>query len=157
MKKKNIRCRLPVILAAAAAAALLILPACGGKRARVAPLAKAVAGTAEKYLGVPYVSGGKSPKGFDCSGLVWYVYRQHGIKVPDSSYKQSRAGKKVGRDDLIPGDLVFFRSGSRVDHVGLYVGGGYMIHAPGRGKKVRRANLENKYYLQHYVTARRYI
>jgi cell wall-associated NlpC family hydrolase len=156
LKTSRPRHALPAILLAIAAAALLALPGCGG-HARVRPLAKAVAGTAEKYLGTPYKSGGRSPKGFDCSGLVWYVYRQHGIELPDTSYKQSQAGRRVDRDELAPGDLVFFRSGRRVDHVGLYVGDGFMIHAPGKGKKVRRANLDGKYYRQHYVTARRFI
>ncbi|MDR1080380.1 MAG: C40 family peptidase [Deltaproteobacteria bacterium] len=155
---KSRRCPvLPSALLLAAAAALLAFPGCGGKRAEVRPLSSAVAGTAEKYLGTPYRSGGRSPKGFDCSGLTWFVFRQHGIELPDTSYKQSRSGRKIDRDELAPGDLVFFRSGRSVDHVGVYVGHGYMVHAPGRGKKVRRANLEDKYYRQHYVTARRYI
>jgi cell wall-associated NlpC family hydrolase len=147
---------LPVLLLAVTAA-FLTLSGCGGKRSGVKPLAKAVAGTAEKFLGTPYVSGGRSPKGFDCSGLVWYVYRKNGVELPDTSYKQARAGKHVDRDDMVPGDLVFFRSGRKIDHVGLYVGDGYMIHAPGRGKKVRKANLDDKYYRQHYVTSRRII
>ncbi|MDR2612390.1 MAG: C40 family peptidase [Deltaproteobacteria bacterium] len=157
---KTMTCRkvlapLPAALIAAAVAVLLALPGCGGKRAGEPALAKIVVGTAEKYLGTPYVSGGRGPKGFDCSGLVWYVYRLNGIELPESSYRQSRVGREVDRDELMPGDLVFFRSGRRVDHVGLYVGDGFMIHAPGRGKKVRRANLEERYYRQHYVTARR--
>ncbi|MDR1314197.1 MAG: C40 family peptidase [Deltaproteobacteria bacterium] len=148
---------LPAAMLAVAAAALLALSGCGGKRARVQQLAKSVAASAEKYVGTPYKSGGRSPKGFDCSGLAWFVYRQHGIELPDSSLKQSRSGTKIDREELVPGDLVFFRSGRTVDHVGVYVGGGYMVHAPGAGKKVRRANLEDKYYRQHFVTARRYI
>jgi cell wall-associated NlpC family hydrolase len=157
MNRTNLRPSLPALVGAALLLALLTLPGCGGKRDRLSPLAKAVAGTAQKYLGAPYVSGGRGPKAFDCSGLSWFVYRQHGIELPDTSYKQSRAGRKVDRDELRPGDLVFFRSGRKVDHVGVYVGDGYMVHAPGRGKKVRRANLEEKYYRQHYVTARRFI
>ncbi|MDR1036635.1 MAG: C40 family peptidase [Deltaproteobacteria bacterium] len=157
MKTYKRRPALPAAIVLAAAAALLVFPGCGGKRGGVQPLAVAVAGTAVKYVGAPYRSGGRSPKGFDCSGLAWFVFRQHGIELPDSSLKQSRSGKKIDRDELVPGDLVFFRSGRTVDHVGVYVGDGYMVHAPGKGKKVRRANLDDKYYRQHYVTARRYI
>jgi cell wall-associated NlpC family hydrolase len=111
--------------------------------------------TAKKYIGVPYVYGGRSPKGFDCSGLVWYVYRQNGLTLPDASWKQVKAGFKVARAELVPGDLVFFHSGGKVNHVGIYIGGGQMIHAPGRGKKVTAVNLSEKYYKNHYVTARR--
>jgi cell wall-associated NlpC family hydrolase len=113
--------------------------------------------TALKYLGTPYVSGGRSPKGFDCSGLVWYVYSQHGIELPKTAYKQAAVGRRVKFGELRPGDLVFFTSSRRVDHVGVYVGDGIMIHAPGKGKPVRKAELDKKYYKDHFVTARRVI
>jgi cell wall-associated NlpC family hydrolase len=116
-----------------------------------------VAKSAHKYIGVPYVYGGRSPKGFDCSGLVWFVYQQHGIELPVSSAKQARVGKKVDRDELIPGDLIFFQNRGRIDHVGLYVGGNKMIHAPGRGRKVIKVNIKEKYYVQHYAGARRLV
>ena len=132
----------------------LCLQGCGVSKARRG-LGMDVAKTAHKYLGSPYAYGGRSPKGFDCSGLVWYVYRQHGVALPVSSAKQAGVGEKVDQDDLIPGDLVFFRSGSRIDHVGLYVGGNKMIHAPGKGRNVVKVNIKDKYYRKHYAGARR--
>lgn len=114
-----------------------------------------VAKTAHKYIGLPYVYGGRSPKGFDCSGLVWYVYKQHGIELPSSSAAQAKFGKKMSRGDMIPGDLVFFQTKGRIHHVGLYVGGGKMIHAPGKGKRVVKADLDEKYYQRHFASVRR--
>ncbi|MDR1086066.1 MAG: C40 family peptidase [Deltaproteobacteria bacterium] len=139
----------------------LLIPALGllfsgcAKRPQGSPLGQAAVKTAKKYLGVPYRYGGRSPKGFDCSGLVWYVYRQNGLELPDASWKQVKAGQKVTKAELRPGDLVFFQSKGKVNHVGIYIGGGEMIHAPGRGKNVTRANLSEKYYQRHYATARR--
>ncbi|MDR2406451.1 MAG: C40 family peptidase [Deltaproteobacteria bacterium] len=134
-----------------------ITAGCGGKHRRASPLASQVVNTAHKYIGVPYVYGGKSPKGFDCSGLVWYVYRQHGVELPASSRKQAGTGLKVDKSEMQPGDLVFFQNNGRVDHVGLYIGDDFMIHAPGRGKKVTKANLKQNYYRKHFAHVRRVI
>jgi cell wall-associated NlpC family hydrolase len=146
------------LFAAAALAAILglIFSGCAAKpKEKGSSLGVKAAKTAEKYLGVPYVYGGRSPKGFDCSGLVWYVYSQNGLKLPDSSWKQVKVGRKVEKSNLAPGDLVFFQSRGKIDHVGIYVGRGRMIHAPGRGRRVRMVSLGEKYYQSHYVTARR--
>lgn len=134
--------------------ALIILPGCG-KKPSSSTLGVKAALTAKKFIGAPYVYGGRSPKGFDCSGLVWYVYRQYGLKLPNSSKKQAAVGRKVARSELIPGDLVFFKSKAQVDHVGIYIGQGQMIHAPGRGRRVTTVSLAEKYYQTHFVTARR--
>jgi cell wall-associated NlpC family hydrolase len=114
-----------------------------------------VARMAHKYIGTPYEFGGRSPKGFDCSGLVWYIYKQHGVVLPDASYKQAKVGIKVKRDELVPGDLVFFQTNGQIHHVGFYVGGNKMIHAPGKGKKVVKISLKDKYYRKHYAISRR--
>ena len=84
--------------------------------------------TSLKYLGVPYVWGGTSPQGFDCSGFVQYVYAKHGVDLPRTTYYQENVGTKVSKGDLQPGDLLFF--GSPSHHVTMYIGNGQMIEAP---------------------------
>ena len=96
----------------------------------------AVVAIAQRYLGVPYVWAGASPKGFDCSGLTMYCYAQIGIGLSHGATDQQRASKPVSLGALQPGDLVFFGSASYSHHVGIYVGGGSMIHAPHTGAVV---------------------
>ena len=96
----------------------------------------AVVGIAQRYLGVPYVWGGAGPSGFDCSGLTMYCYAQIGIGLSHGATDQQRASKPVPLSALQPGDLVFFGSDSYSHHVGIYVGGGSMIHAPHTGAVV---------------------
>lgn len=148
--------KLSLMLLLSASLAGLMLSGCGVKSGQ-SGLGMEVAHTAQKYIGTPYVFGGRSPKGFDCSGLVWYVYKQYGVDLPPSSAKQAGAGQKISRDDLVPGDLVFFQTKGRIHHVGLYIGGGKMVHAPGQGKKVVKVSLQEKYYRTHYAYARRVI
>ena len=88
---------------------------------------------AKNFIGVPYVWGGSSPSGFDCSGFVQYVYRHFGVSLPRTTYSQICVGRSVSRSDLAPGDLVFFRSAG---HVGIYVGGETYIHAPQTGRTI---------------------
>jgi len=96
----------------------------------------AVVGIAQRYLGVPYVYGGASPSGFDCSGLTMYCYAQIGIGLSHGATDQQRASTPVPLSALQPGDLVFFGSSGYSGHVGIYVGGGSMIHAPHTGAVV---------------------
>jgi peptidoglycan DL-endopeptidase CwlO len=93
---------------------------------------------AERYLGVPYVWGGASPAGFDCSGLVMYVYGQLGVSLPHNAAAQYDSLPHVSESDLQPGDLVFFDG---LGHVGIYVGGGEIIHAPHTGTVVQFSSL----------------
>jgi peptidoglycan DL-endopeptidase CwlO len=100
------------------------------------------AALARRYLGVPYVWGGESPSGFDCSGLVQYVYSRVGISVPRVTYAQWGAGPHVSRSALRPGDLVFFHGRG---HVGIYLGGGRFIHSPHAGTTVRIDSMDGWY------------
>jgi cell wall-associated NlpC family hydrolase len=110
-----------------------------------------VVGIAMQYLGVPYVWGGSSPSGFDCSGFVAYVYAQVGVSLPHYTGAQWNVGVPVARSDLQPGDLVFFDG---LGHVGLYIGGDQFIHAPHTGTVVQISSLSG-WYAATYVGARR--
>lgn len=117
-------------------------------------LARNILNTAAKYLGVPYVWGGTSPSGFDCSGFVQYVYKQNGISLSRTTYTQCVQGTPVSRANLQPGDLVFFGSASSPHHVGIYVGDGKYIHSPRTGDVIKYANLD---YRKDFCYGRRII
>ncbi len=112
---------------------------------------------AVSQLGTPYRWGGVSAeKGFDCSGLAKHAYEKASLKIPRTSAEQYRATRRIGRHELRPGDLVFFRLDSRqVNHVGIYVGGDRFIHAPSRGKTVSFASLNNAFWSRKYFGAGR--
>jgi peptidoglycan DL-endopeptidase CwlO len=110
------------------------------------------ANVALSELGVPYVWGGSTPSGFDCSGLVMWAYAQVGVSLPHSSYAQYGYGVPVSRDQLQPGDLVFFDG---LGHVGIYIGGGQFVHAPHTGDVVKVSSLDEAWYSAAYVGARR--
>ena len=107
--------------------------------------------TALAYHGIPYLWGGETPAGFDCSGLILYVFRQHGVELPHYSGSQFLMGEKIAPIALQPGDVVFF--GSPIHHVGMYVGGGYFLHAPRTGDFVKLSPLAER---GDYAGARRY-
>ncbi len=114
------------------------------------PGAKAVS-IAMQAQGTPYAWGGNSlTRGVDCSGLVQQVYKKMGINLPRTTYEQAKSGKQVSLGSLLPGDLVFYNTGSSdpngigsLSHVAIYVGNGKVIDAPGRGKTVRVTSLNN--------------
>lgn len=113
---------------------------------------------ARKYLGTQYVWGGSTPSGFDCSGLVQYVFGKNGVSVPRTTYNQIAVGASVSPDKLRPGDLVFFdtdKSKSGPDHVGIYLGGGKFIHAPRPGSGVKISSLSDSYYMARWMGGRR--
>ncbi|SNR90406.1 NlpC/P60 family protein [Humidesulfovibrio mexicanus] len=120
----------------------------------------AVVAAARSLMGVRYTPGGESPRtGFDCSGLTWWTYRQVGVTLPRVSYEQYEVGQAVGRRDIRPGDLVFFRlSGSRKNmHVGIATERGAFIHSPSKGGRVREESLDMPYWRERYVGARRIV
>lgn len=112
---------------------------------------------AENYLGTPYVWGGSKPGGFDCSGLLQYVWAQRGVQIPRTTYDQVRAGAPVARSQLQPGDAVFFTGSDPMNglpgHVGMYIGGGKFIEAPHTGASVRISELAGR---RDFAGARRY-
>jgi cell wall-associated NlpC family hydrolase len=110
------------------------------------------AGAALSQLGTPYVWGGSQPGGFDCSGLVAWAYAQVGVALPHSSYALYGYGVPVSRDQLQPGDLVFFDG---LGHVGIYIGGDQFVHAPHTGDVVKISGLSEGWYTASYVGARR--
>jgi cell wall-associated NlpC family hydrolase len=110
---------------------------------------------AEEFIGAPYRNGGTTTNGVDCSGLSFAVYRRLGVKLPRTSQAQARAGTHIDRGDLRAGDLVFFGSGSSINHVGIYADDGEFIHASTRARSVRFDRLDNKYFRNRYIGARR--
>ncbi|OQA91598.1 MAG: Murein DD-endopeptidase MepS/Murein LD-carboxypeptidase precursor [Elusimicrobia bacterium ADurb.Bin231] len=115
--------------------------------------------TAFEFLGVSYKYGGMDPKkGIDCSYFVQTIYKSFGITLPRTSILQFRVGKKVKKEELIPGDLVFFRKypkGSRINHVGIYIGNDKFIHAALGAGKVTVSSLNELYFKKRYSGARR--
>lgn len=111
---------------------------------------------AKNYIGTPYLFGGYSPEGFDCSGLIYYILDKAGYPANRTAATQYSMGYSVSRDDLMAGDLVFFANTytSGISHVGVYAGGGKFIHAPGDGGSVCYASLSG-YWSDHYHGARR--
>jgi cell wall-associated NlpC family hydrolase len=116
--------------------------------------------TARRFIGVPYLWGGdSSEKGFDCSGLTKAVYQLNGLDLPRVSQEQFDSGAPVAQADLEKGDLVFFATSGtgKISHVGIYIGDGQFVHAPGRGKKIRTDKLSLAYYRKHYKGGRAYL
>lgn len=138
----------------------IVSPVAGTRQTGTAETLKtSLVQTAHQFVGTPYRWGGASAEtGFDCSGFTMTVYRLNGLYLPRSARSQFRVGRAVSRRTLQQGDLVFFTTGrkTRISHVGIYIGGGRFIHAPGKGKRIRTAGMNNSYFKGRYQGARRY-
>jgi cell wall-associated NlpC family hydrolase len=114
--------------------------------------------TALDFLGVPYRNGGSDPSGFDCSGLVQYVFARHGFVVPREVRDQYRVGREIDLKDAQPGDLIFFETVSRgASHVGMVIGEGRFVHAPSSRGVVRIEAYVANYWSTRIVGARRIV
>jgi cell wall-associated NlpC family hydrolase len=121
------------------------------------PAGASVVVVAEGLVGAPYRYGGRTPAGFDCSGLVYYAHRQAGIQVPRTTDGQRRRAWPVAMSDLRPGDVLFFQlDGKKVSHVGIYAGADGFIHAPSTGKSVSYASIESPFWSSRLVGAGRF-
>ncbi|MGH2458413.1 MAG: LysM peptidoglycan-binding domain-containing protein [Chloroflexota bacterium] len=116
-----------------------------------------VVAVASRFLGTPYVWGGTSPGGFDCSGLVWYAYQHAGVPIPRDMWGQLQSGSRVSRSNLRPGDIVFFGGTyeAGLSHDGIYIGGGRFVDAVDYGIGVAVSNLNDAYWSSHYYGATR--
>ncbi len=119
--------------------------------------AEKIIATAKSYRGVRYSYGSASRGGTDCSGFILQVYRAAGVKLPHSSSEQAGYGKPVSRGNLKPGDLLFFHTvrGTRISHVAIYLGKNQFIHASSGGGRVQVNSLNQDYYHNRFVCARR--
>ena len=124
----------------------------GPTRPRLDESGQHVVEIALQHIGAPYRWGGANPDGFDCSGFVRYVFSRVGVSLPHNAVEQSRYGRPVPRDELRPGDLVFF---DRLRHNGIYIGNGKFIHARQTGKPVSVERLDEDWYATHWAGARR--
>ena len=112
---------------------------------------------AKKYLGYRYVYGGASPSGFDCSGYVKYVFKNFGVELTRTSANQYANSVRIKKSELQVGDLVFFGNGSYANHVGIYIGNNNFVHAANPSSGVRVSSMNETYYANRYIGARRII
>ncbi len=118
-------------------------------------VAEHVVQTAQGLIGSPYRYGGTTPRGFDCSGFVQFVFNANDIRLPRTSGEQARVGQKIARRDLRPGDILVFRIGVRSTHTGIYVADNTFIHSPSRGGRVRLDDMDQEYWDRRFLYGRR--
>ena len=122
-------------------------------------IGSSVAQMARSQVGSRYRAGGTTPSGFDCSGLIWWVYRQHGISVPRVTDAQAKAGSGVSRSAMRPGDILVFDTnrGRTGLHTGIYIGNGRFVHSPTSGKRVREDPISMEYWDKRLIRVRRIV
>lgn len=143
------------------ALAILVLSGCAG-RYQPTPegqaMRRGIVLDALGQIGRPYRYGGATPDGFDCSGLVQYVYALQGLKLPRTAREQHEQGETIDLEDAEPGDLLFYRFGwLGIDHVAIYLGDGQAVHAPASGRQVIVAPVAQRWWMDRYVDAVRII
>lgn len=137
-----------------ALAILALLAACGGGVRGDPALRHQLVLEALGQVGRPYRYGGTTVEGFDCSGLVQYVYASAGIKLPRTAREQHEVGDTIDLDEAEPGDLLFYSfQGRRIDHVAIYLGDDQAVHAPANGRQVIVASVHLPYWQKHFVDA----
>ena len=119
------------------------------------PVRARIVFTAMQMVGAPYQWGGSSPDGFDCSGLVQYVYSNAGLRLPRTAAAQMDASAPLTLEKAQAGDLLFFRDGSRTSHVAIYLGQGRFVHAPSTGRQVALDSFGNAYWRMRFARAGR--
>lgn len=148
-----------VVLLAGCGPTIIGLPDWSSGGGRDSSVGAQVAQTARSQIGVRYRLGGTTPRGFDCSGLIWWAYRQHGINVPRVTEDQANAGYGVGRGAMRAGDILVFRTrrGRTGLHTALYTGRGNFVHSPSSGKRIREDNLSQEYWKRRLIKIRRVV
>jgi murein DD-endopeptidase len=141
---------------------LALLSGCAGHRYQPTPegqaMRRGIVLDALGQIGRPYRYGGTTPDGFDCSGLVQYVYGLQGLKLPRTAEQQHEQGETIDLDEAEPGDLLFYRFGwFGIDHVAIYLGDGQAVHAPASGRQVIVAPVAQRWWMDRYVDTVRII
>lgn len=149
---------LVVLLLSGCGVKIVGVPSWGSTRGDASTVARVVK-TAQSQIGARYRSGGTTPSGFDCSGLIWWAYRQHGVTVPRVTSDQAKAGISVKRRSMRAGDILVFntRQGRTGLHTGIYAGNGLFVHSPSSGSRVRQDKLSMDYWDKRLVRVRRII
>ena len=136
---------------------IAIVSACAGPGSKEALATRhQIAETALEQVGVPYRYGGNDPSGFDCSGLVQYVYGQAGVQLPRSTAELLKTGARISYSDVRVGDLLFYQFSDRKHpsmHVAIYLGDDWMVHAPASGQQVVKIRADEKPWPKRYVAA----
>lgn len=121
------------------------------------PIRNLLVNQSYQKIGIPYRYGGSTPNAFDCSGLTQYVYREAGINIPRTTERQLSASQTISYQQLLPGDLAFYKTSQKSRHVGIYIGNNQMIHASTGSKRVKIATITDNYWRQRFTKFGRFV